>query len=765
MVGSAVAVGFGTYYLQSSQQQGGLINPFSFFLESHNLTNERWTPLQLTKITPVSESASIFEFKLTKPMTIPICSAVYIKDDQIQAMRAYTPVHYSLKDQPVVQFLVKRYSEGQVSRFMHSARLGQKIEMRGPVMIWPASRQDLEAYDEIGMIAGGTGITAVLPVIHSVLTNGNKKTKLSLLFAAQSEDELYFKDELDQLAKSHSEQFKVSYTIDHLPDPSKASNRISVPAGQAKRTSAVIEEAQPWAGHVGYVKQGMLEGLLPMAKKEDTKKFIILVCGPESMVKHVAGGRGMTGQDPIRGVLGAMGFKKEQVFSIAMPYRKRVPEFQAVIMAGYGNGLYPLTEESNMPKALLPIVNQPMISYPLSWLEASGVSDVIVVSLNSGSKKLGHYLDRVYEGTLHITLEVVDDNTGTADALALIKDKIQTDFIVISCDLLTDLIPHQFLDMHRSEDPTVTALFFEPNKGEAGPSGSSKIKDVTQYVGIDASNSQLAYLNNSDSMDAEEFTLRMSLLKQHPVLNITRLLQDGHLYVFKRWVIDLISVVSQKRNMASIKEHVLPLLVKSQHQKVLADREGVTKVVEAAMAANPNTQKLALSLSTTQTSEEVSTEFEQNGEWKSPIKCKAFVVAKDVYCGRVNTIPNYFEINRYYTKITDKVRNPGATNQVQTQVGADSFIGDDTKIGDRSSVKKSTIGGHCTIGKNVKIVNTIVMDHAVIEDNVKLDGCILGSGSKVCEKSTLKDCEVGGGFRVEKETNSRNEQLVDFQEQ
>lgn len=27
-----------------------------------------------------------------------------------------------------------------------------------------------------------------------------------------------------------------------------------------------------------------------------------------------------------------------------------------------------------MPKALLPIANQPMISYPLSWLEASGVS-------------------------------------------------------------------------------------------------------------------------------------------------------------------------------------------------------------------------------------------------------------------------------------------------------------------------------------------------------------------------------------------------------
>ncbi|KAG0229722.1 translation initiation factor eIF-2B subunit gamma [Mortierella sp. GBAus27b] len=444
-----------------------------------------------------------------------------------------------------------------------------------------------------------------------------------------------------------------------------------------------------------------------------------------------------------------------------MLYRKRV-EFQAIIMAGYGNGLYPLTEEGNMPKALLPVVNQPMISYQLGWLEDSGVTDVIVVSVTSGSKKLGHYLDRVYEGQLHIAMEVVDDNTGTADALALIKDKIKTDFIVISCDLLTSLIPHQFLDMHRSEDPTVTALFFEPTKSEGGPSGSSKVREATQFVGIDASNSQLVYLNNSDDMDSDEFSLRMSLLAKHPVLNISRLLQDAHLYVFKRWVIDLISEVSNKRTMASIKGHVLPLLVKSQHQRVLADREGVTRAAEAAMTANPSTQKLALSLSTTQSPESDNTGKE---EWKSPVRCKAFVLPKEIYCGRANTIPNYFETNRHYTKTTDKVRNPGATNQVQTQVGADSLIGNDTKIGERSSVKKSTIGSHITIGKNVKIVNSIIMDHAIIEDNVKIDGCIICAGSKICEKSTLKDCEVGGGFQVVKDTVAKNEQLVDFQEQ
>lgn len=67
-------------------------------------------------------------------------------------MRAYTPVHSVEQEQGTVQLLIKRYSEGQVSRFMHDAKEGQKIEMRGPVLIWPGGREDLKQWDEIGMV-------------------------------------------------------------------------------------------------------------------------------------------------------------------------------------------------------------------------------------------------------------------------------------------------------------------------------------------------------------------------------------------------------------------------------------------------------------------------------------------------------------------------------------------------------------------------------------------------------------------------------------
>ncbi|KAF9287699.1 NADH-cytochrome b5 reductase [Linnemannia elongata] len=310
---AASSLGIGAYLYQWNQHRSssGVLssNPFfDFFSTSppETLTTEKWTPIQLTKITKVSDHTSLFEFQLPSPCTIPISSAIYVKDDQIQAMRAYTPVHSTEQEQGTVQLLIKRYSEGQVSRFMHDAKEGQRIEMRGPVLIWPGGREDLKQWDEIGMIAGGTGITAFMPIIHSALTNPDKKVKISLLFASQSPEELYFKDELDYLVKTFPNQLHVSYTVDKVPVATSETDNVS-----------------KWEGHVGYVNQGMLQGLLPPPKKaitqgdatqEQEKKSVVLVCGPESMVNHVAGTRGMSGQEPIRGVLGAMGYQREQVF-------------------------------------------------------------------------------------------------------------------------------------------------------------------------------------------------------------------------------------------------------------------------------------------------------------------------------------------------------------------------------------------------------------------------------------------------------------------
>lgn len=54
--------------------------------------------------------------------------------------------------------------------------------------------------------------------------------------------------------------------------------------------------------------------------------------------------------------------------------------FQAVLLiGGTSPNLHPLTA-TGTPKALLPVANEPLVSFPLKALEDSGVEDVIAVT-------------------------------------------------------------------------------------------------------------------------------------------------------------------------------------------------------------------------------------------------------------------------------------------------------------------------------------------------------------------------------------------------
>ncbi|KAJ8659657.1 hypothetical protein O0I10_004636 [Lichtheimia ornata] len=430
----------------------------------------------------------------------------------------------------------------------------------------------------------------------------------------------------------------------------------------------------------------------------------------------------------------------------------RLSEFQAVVLAGYGstNRLYPISDEENMPKALLPVANKPIISYTLEWLEKAGIHDAILLIQGSGAAyhKLTTYISRGYQGSVHCNVVSVDEDYGTAEALRSIKDRIEKDFIVVPCDLVTDLNPREFLDAHRVQDPTMSALFYQSSLTEAAKDDAGQ----APYVGIDTNHSALVY--KVPQSDDEEFSMRMSLLKKFPRVRVHTDLYDAHLYIFKRWVLDM---VMDKENIVSISEDLVPMLVKCQYQKKMVERE---KVQEYASTNDP-LLKTAFSLSTT-ASEHIE---DDDADFKSPVKTHVYVY-RGGFCGRGNTIPSYSELNRHATKQGNDVIRVPPTAEVQpkTQVGNDSMIGEHTKIDERSSVKKSCVGAHCVIGKNVKIANSVIMDHVVIADNAKVDGCVICNNAKVLEKAMLKDCDVAAEYEVKKDSQVKGEKLVAFRE-
>lgn len=167
---------------------------------------------------------------------------------------------------------------------IHDLKVGDKLEFKGPIQKYNWEK-DQKA--NLGMIAGGTGITPMLQVIRRVFDDKStdKKTKIALIFANQTEEDILLKDELDKIAKEHPDRFKVVYALDNAPEN--------------------------WNGVTGYVTKEVVEAHLPSAKQEDT---VIFVCGPPPMVKSIAGPKDGFKQGEVDGILKELGYTTENVF-------------------------------------------------------------------------------------------------------------------------------------------------------------------------------------------------------------------------------------------------------------------------------------------------------------------------------------------------------------------------------------------------------------------------------------------------------------------
>lgn len=104
------------------------------------------------------------------------------------------------------------------------------------------------------MIAGGTGITPMLQLARQITKDPEDHTKISLLFANQTEKDILLRTELEELAKNHPEQFKLWYTLD--------------------------SSAEDWKYSTGHVNADIIkEHMFP-----PDDETIVLMCGPPPMI-------------------------------------------------------------------------------------------------------------------------------------------------------------------------------------------------------------------------------------------------------------------------------------------------------------------------------------------------------------------------------------------------------------------------------------------------------------------------------------------------
>ncbi|GJN91243.1 hypothetical protein Rhopal_004261-T1 [Rhodotorula paludigena] len=214
----------------------------------------QWQRFKLIDKIVISPNTAIYRFALPKGrvLGLPIGQHVSVSAtiDGKLVQRSYTPTS-SDDDVGFFDLLIKSYPTGNISKHFGQLKVGDYVDVKGPK---GQMRYSPDWAKNIGMIAGGTGITPMLQIIRAVLKNPLDTTQLSLIYANVAESDILLKKELDELAAQHPDRFKVYYVLNNPP------------AG--------------WTGGVGFVTKDMIEEHLP-ALAEDHKA---LLCGPPPMI-------------------------------------------------------------------------------------------------------------------------------------------------------------------------------------------------------------------------------------------------------------------------------------------------------------------------------------------------------------------------------------------------------------------------------------------------------------------------------------------------
>jgi len=129
-------------------------------------------------------------------------------------------------------------------------------------------------------------------------------------------------------------------------------------------------------------------------------------------------------------------------------------KIKAVMMAGgFGTRIQPLTH--SMPKPMLPICNVPMMEHTMRKLVDIGITEIIVLLYFKPEIIKNHFGDGSRIGA-KIEYVLPEEDFGTAGAVRAAKEFLDTTFIIVSGDLVSDFDFEKIIQHHFSIDSKLT---------------------------------------------------------------------------------------------------------------------------------------------------------------------------------------------------------------------------------------------------------------------------------------------------------------------
>lgn len=141
---------------------------------------------------------------------------------------------------------------------------------------------------------------------------------------------------------------------------------------------------------------------------------------------------------------------------------------KTVIMAG-GRGTRISSVASDIPKPMIKIEGKPVLEHELECLRDQGFTDIILTVSHLGNIIMDYFGDGsgISPATgkpfgVHIEYYFEKEPLGNAGALFKIKDKLDSDFLLLNADAVFDVDFNRFVAFHKQHGGLVT-LFTHPN--------------------------------------------------------------------------------------------------------------------------------------------------------------------------------------------------------------------------------------------------------------------------------------------------------------
>ncbi|SCV05850.1 LANO_0H16556g1_1 [Lachancea nothofagi CBS 11611] len=455
-------------------------------------------------------------------------------------------------------------------------------------------------------------------------------------------------------------------------------------------------------------------------------------------------------------------------------------DLQAFILCGQGTALSPFTQtrgDTGLPKALLPVANRHMIEYVLDWCEQASFREIAVVAepeeLEQIQKALKPYMEirkRQHEllakhgptvsGVTQrqpVPLRFVEARYDTTGAILQreLLPCIKGDFVLLPCDFVTEIPPQIFIDQFRNKDPDNLAMaVLYRNTFEIIDKKPLDIS-YTVYSENDDSVKQPVLLDSysKDDVDKSKYLqIRSHLLWRYPNASVSKKLLNASIYFCSKELVELLAPVGPFSAISETEsDNDEDTAARSQKQQAIHPIQFRAKneLIKDPINCNKSLSKLFRDLA--RRSWQHSTPRETVGLFILP-SLGSFI--------RSNILNAYMEANRYMLRVKSLLFAAHSTPTMNNAVGADSIVGANCTILERTSVKLSVLGKNCQIGKRCRIVGSVILDNVEIEDECVLENVIVGSTSKVGKKCRLTNSYIEGSYTVNAKTVLKGETLT-----